>query len=187
MTLGSHRAARIGALLLALALSACGGRREAAIECVPYARAMSGLQLYGDAASWWESAAGRYRRGSMPASGSVLVFRRSSRLPHGHVSVVTSVVNRREIEVTQANWVHGRTASHEPVVDVSSGNDWSAVRVWWKPSGQLGTSVYATYGFIGAAGSDRLASEPGPRQLESTRQFQFCAAETNVPPAAARD
>lgn len=174
-------------LLLLLALSACGGGREAAVECVPYARAVSGLQLYGDAASWWDAAEGRYPRGSTPASHSVLVFRRSERLPQGHVSVVTKVVAPREIEVTQANWVHGRIASHEPVVDVSPGNDWSAVRVWWGPTGQLGASVYATYGFIGASRSDRLASEPGPRQLVDTRQFQFGDAETTVPPAAPRD
>ena len=182
-----HRPARTAVLLLVLALSACGGRHQAAVECAPYARAVSGLQLYGDAASWWDAAEGRYPRGPTPAPCSVLVFRRSSRLPYGHVSVVTKVVTPREIEVTQANWMRGRIASHEPVVDVSPGNDWSAVRVWWGPAGQLGASVYATYGFIGASRSDRLASEPGPRQLQDTRQFQFGVAETSVPPAAARD
>jgi len=187
LTLELHKPARIGLLLLMLTLSACGARRGPNVECVPYARAVSGLQLYGDAATWWDEAAGRYPRGPTPAPRSVLVFRRSTRLPHGHVSVVSSIVNPREIEVTQANWVRGRIASHESVVDVSPGNDWSAVRVWWGPAGQLGASVYATYGFIGASRSDRLASEPGPRQLQATRQFQFGVAETSVPPAAARD
>ena len=68
--------------------------------------------------------------------------------------------------VTQANWVHGRIARSEPVVDVSPGNDWSAVRVWWEPSGQLGTTVYPTFGFIGpgpAARSDLVAAnDPHP-------------------------
>jgi hypothetical protein len=34
------------------------------------------------------------------------------------------------------------------VLDVSPGNDWSAVRVWWPPSGGWGMTVYPTYGFI---------------------------------------
>ena len=147
------------------ALSSAGSH-AASVECAPYARAVSGIQLYGDAASWWEGAAGRYERGSAPAPGSVLVFERSRRLPAGHVSVVAGLRTPREITVTQANWVHGRISSGEPVVDVSPGNDWSAVRVWWEPSGQLGTTVYPTFGFIGpgpATRSDRVAaSDPLP-------------------------
>jgi hypothetical protein len=34
------------------------------------------------------------------------------------------------------------------VLDVSPGNDWSAVRVWWPPSQAWGVTVYPTYGFI---------------------------------------
>ena len=148
-------------LLALLALSACAnggphevgsaGSRAASVECAPYAREVTGLQLYGDAASWWDSAAGRYQRSSEPAPGAVLVFRRSARLPSGHVSVVTRLTSRREVLVTQANWVHGRIARNEPVVDVSPGNDWSAVRVWWEPAGQLGTTTYPTFGFIAPA------------------------------------
>ena len=63
----------------------------------------------------------------------MLVFRRSARLASGHVSVVSRVVSAREILVTQANWVP-RRVTREPVFDVSPGNDWSAVRVWWAPS-----------------------------------------------------
>jgi surface antigen len=109
---------------------------------------VSGIQLYGDAASWWESAAGRYERSSEPSAGAVLVFRRTGRLPSGHVSVVSRLRSAREIIVTQANWVHGRIARSEPVVDVSAGNDWTSVRVWWEPSRALGTTVYPTFGFI---------------------------------------
>jgi len=50
--------------------------------------------------------------------------------------------------VTQANWVHRRITRDEAVLDVSPGNDWSRVRVWWAPSRALGTTVYPTYGFI---------------------------------------
>ena len=154
------------ACLAALAgLSACAGtpRTSSAslshggsVECAPYAREVSGIQLYGDAADWWEAAAGRYSRGAQPSPGAVLVFERSSRLPHGHVSVVSRQRSDREIIVTQANWVHGRIARAEPVVDVSPANDWTAVRVWWEPSGQLGTTSYRTYGFI-SNGSQQMS------------------------------
>ena len=153
---------RVQAGLLCLAalatLSACAshsGRtpqatlsRSDTIECAPYARQVSGIQLSGDAADWWDAAAGRYQRSPQPSPGSVLVFRRSARLPHGHVSVVTALRSPREIAVTQANWVHGRIAHAEPVVDVSPANDWTAVRVWWEPAGQLGTTIYPAFGFV---------------------------------------
>jgi surface antigen len=150
-----------GVLCLAAsaALSACaasppGRSRQAgawhsdSVECAPYARQVSGIQLSGDAADWWDGAAGRYQRSMQPSPGAVLVFRRTARLPHGHVSVVTSLRTAREIIVTQANWVHGRIARDEPVVDVSPANDWSAVRVWWEPGHLLGTTTYPAYGFI---------------------------------------
>lgn len=147
--------ARVWMLLGLLVLSACGsGLRVAgsgvatSLECAPFAREATGLQLYGDAASWWDQAEGRYNRGQDPAPGGVLVFRRSGRLASGHVSVVSRVVSAREILVTQANWVRRRVTRDEPVVDVSPRGDWSAVRVWWAPAGALGTGVYPTYGFI---------------------------------------
>jgi surface antigen len=159
MGLRSPLAAMAGLLVLSACASNApvmtGGSTSAVIECAPYARQVSGIQLYGDAASWWDNAAGRYGRSSEPSPGAVLVFRRSSRLPYGHVSVVATTPSSRQIEVTQANWVHGRIARREPVVDVSPGNDWSAVRVWWAPSGQLGTTVYPTFGFILPAGRPR--------------------------------
>lgn len=137
--------------LLALLLSACGsgrGSTSTSLECVPYARQLSGIQLYGDAHTWWDQAPGKYHRSSQPMPGGVLVFRRTGRLESGHVSVVRQVVSDREITVSQANWVRRRITRDEPVVDVSPGNDWTAVRVWWEPSRSLGTSTYPTYGFI---------------------------------------
>jgi hypothetical protein len=154
-------------VLLGLVVAGCGSSprfdagTSAEIECVPYARDASGIQLFGDAAAWWDAAAGRYPRGDQPQPDAVLVFRRSGRLPHGHVSVVTQVSSGREIVVSQANWVHHRIARADPVIDVSPGNDWSAVRVWWAPSGQLGVTVYPTYGFVGPAGvrtTDQVAA-----------------------------
>ena len=118
------------------------------LDCVPFARALSGIQLKGAAADWWDQADGRYRRSTAPVIGSALVMRRSGRLPDGHVAVVSGVLGDREILVTQANWVHHRVTEDQPVVDVSSDNDWSEVRVWWPPSGQMGVTTYAAYGFI---------------------------------------
>ena len=157
---------RLCAVVAMLGLAGCGGGvrpastvgESAAIECAPYARQVSGIQLYGDAASWWDQAGGRYERRAEPVEGGVLVFRRSGRLPSGHVSVVAQLVSGREIRVTQANWVHHRITRDEPVVDVSDGNDWTRVRVWWAPVHALGSTVYPTYGFIAPhPGSDVVA------------------------------
>src|SRR4051794_36776831 len=145
--------------LLCFALCACGSNRAApsgggyvggsvAIECAPFARALTGVLLTGAAADWWPQAEGRYMRAHDPAVGSLLVFRRSPRLPSGHVAVVSEVISNRQVLVSQANWVHHRITEDQTVVDVSAIGDWSLVRVFWPPSGQIGTSDYATYGFI---------------------------------------
>jgi hypothetical protein len=39
------------------------------MQCVPYARQVSGIDLRGDAWTWWGNAAGRYERGKKPAAG----------------------------------------------------------------------------------------------------------------------
>jgi CHAP domain len=141
-------------LLLLLTLSACGGGprydvgQHAALECAPFARALSGINLRGDAAAWWWNADGRYQRGRNPEVGSVLVFARTPGLPRGHVSVVSRVISGREILVTQANWVHHHVTTDQLVVDVSAYGDWSLVRVWWPPSDALGSTTYAVFGFI---------------------------------------
>ena len=154
--------ARQGALLsLCLALlSACSNARQPSaggtdfarvVECAPFAREMSGINLYGPAYSWWNAAAGRYPRQHQPIVGSVMVFERSSRLPSGHVSVVIAHTSAREIAVTHANWVRHRVSSRQRVTDVSPANDWSLVQVFWPPSGTLGSSAYPVAGFIGPA------------------------------------
>ncbi|MBN8891830.1 MAG: hypothetical protein BGP12_22295 [Rhodospirillales bacterium 70-18] len=154
---------RLGVLVLLAGLSACGsapprGRvggvemgastRVPGISCAPFARELSGIALYGDADVWWREADGRYSRASRPELGGVLVFQRSGRLPSGHVSVVSRILGPRQVLVTQANWVRGQLDRDQLVVDVSGRNDWTEVRVWYPPVGQLGTHEYATYGFI---------------------------------------
>lgn len=142
-------------LLLLLTLTACGGAvpqrhvgQRVALQCVPFARALSGVDLRGDAADWWWNASGRYDRGPAPEIGSVIVFARTSRLRHGHVSVVSRVLSRHEILVTHANWVQHHVTTDQLVRDVSPAGDWSMVRVWWAPSDTLGSTEYPVHGFI---------------------------------------
>jgi surface antigen len=118
------------------------------MECAPFAREVSGLQLRGAAADWWQQADGRYSRTQVPEVGSVLVFRRTSRLQSGHVSVVTRVVSHRQVLVTHANWLRDHVSEDAPVEDVSPDNGWTRVRVWWPPTNQMGGTEYPTLGFI---------------------------------------
>jgi surface antigen len=122
-----------------------------ATECAPFARAVSGIELRGAAADWWPQAEGRYYRTQTPALGSVLVFRRSARLPDGHVAVVSGLLSDRRILVTHGNWVRHQVNEDVPVIDVSPGNDWTRVRVWWPPTKQMGVTEYATFGFVEAS------------------------------------
>jgi surface antigen len=150
-------------LLAPLLLAACStarrteeaGRPAGGWSCVPYARSRTGLALRGDAWQWWEAAAGRYRRDQTPAVGAVLVLMRSARLPQGHVSVVSRVVSAREIRVDHANWASGaakgREARDQPVRDVSAGNDWSLLQVWYPPAKDFGVTHWPAYGFIHGA------------------------------------
>ncbi len=119
------------------------------LQCVPYARRVSGIDIRGDAWTWWRSAKGHYRTGRQPKVGSVLAFKRTKRLRLGHLSVVTAILSSREILVDQANWLNkGQIQISVPVRDVSKNNDWSAVRVWYIPGDIYGTRTYTTRGFI---------------------------------------
>jgi hypothetical protein len=120
------------------------------LYCVEYARMRSGLAIFGDAKTWWTSAKNIYDEFAAPVTNAVMVFSGSSRIRRGHVAVVTSIVSPREIVVDQANWQNRGEIDHNtPVMDVSTGNDWSQVRVWDMKTGQFGAHVYAISGFIG--------------------------------------
>lgn len=121
--------------------------RHSGLQCVPYAREVSHIELSGNAFLWWAEAAGRYQRGSVPQEGAVLNFRSIGRMPLGHVAVVTSVVDSRTILVTQANWVRGTITNDVTMQDVSPDNDWSDVQVELGDSRTWG-AAYPTYGFI---------------------------------------
>ena len=119
-------------------------------QCVTFARLLSGIQIFGDAWTWWRQAVDKFRTGDAPEQGSVLVFQPSGRMSRGHVAVVSEVLTDRVIRVTHANWggSRGKVEENVTVVDVSDKGDWSAVKVWYNPINDLGTSVYPTYGFI---------------------------------------
>lgn len=134
-------------------------------QCVTFARMFSGIQLFGNAATWWGKAIGHYDRGSAPKAGAVMVFKAISSMRFGHVATVSEVVSDRIVKVTHANWsVPGRVEHDVEVVDTSANNDWSSVRVWFKGIHDLGTRSYPVYGFIyggkalAAAASDAAAA-----------------------------
>jgi hypothetical protein len=118
-------------------------------ECVPYARNISGIAIWGDAVTWWAQAASRYVRSGRPAPGAVLVLRGYNDLTRGHVSFVRDVVSPRLLRIDHANWLKGGEISlNVPVIDVSPDNDWSQVRVWHIPGGYWGGRAYEAEGFI---------------------------------------
>ena len=118
------------------------------LQCVHYARRHSRIEIRGDAWTWWGKAEGQYQRGARPAVGSILVLKRKG-ASRGHLAVVTRVLGDREIVASHANWLNkGQIHVDTPIRDVSPGNDWSAVRVWYTPANVLGKSTYPAYGFI---------------------------------------
>ncbi|SNR60625.1 CHAP domain-containing protein [Puniceibacterium sediminis] len=126
----------------AKALRAKGQR----VWCVPFARNVSGVEIRGNAETWWAKARGLYDRGDEPAVGAVMAFKPTGGMPMGHVAVVSQVVSPREVLVDHANWSRNEVSLKMPVIDVSERNDWSAVRLASQPSA-FG-SVYPVNGFI---------------------------------------
>ncbi len=134
-------------VLLIAALSAQPA--HARLQCVPYARDHSGIEIHGNAHLWWNAAEGRYERGQEPQVGAVMAFRSSGAMPLGHVAVVAQVIDERHILIDHANWSRpGGIETGVPVVDVSEAGDWSEVRVWYGPIGALGSRRNPVAGFI---------------------------------------
>ncbi len=123
------------------------------LECVPVARALSGIQIRGNALTWWDQAEGRYDRGHAPRRGAVLAFIPHGAMALGHVATVSRIIDDHTILITHSNWspINGRRGQIErdvKVIDVSPSGDWSAVRVWFAPLQDLGTTVWPVHGFI---------------------------------------
>jgi len=139
------------------------------LQCVPYARMVSGIQISGDAHTWWRQASGRYARGFVPKVGAVMAFRPYGAMVLGHVAAVSRIINQRTILLRHANWspINGRRGQIEndvKAVDVSPAGDWSAVRVWFDPVKGLGSTHWPVEGFIynrPASPSEHAATRAG--------------------------
>jgi surface antigen len=121
-------------------------------NCVQFVHQVSSVKLSGDAWQWWYAALGHYDRGKRPEKSAVLVFDRTSRMNHGHVALVSRLIDKRTIEIDHANWSIGRIgrgkiSRNVRVVDVSERNDWTSVRVWNGVNDCFG-STYRTLGFV---------------------------------------
>jgi surface antigen len=123
------------------------------LQCVPYARQVSGINIFGDAHTWWNQAAGRYERGHTPKVGAVMAFRPQGNMRLGHVAAVSKIIDERTVLLRHANWspIGGRRGQIENdvrAIDVSPDNDWSEVRVWYAPIQDLGGTAWPVAGFI---------------------------------------
>ena len=118
-------------------------------QCATFARQVSAVKIHGNAWTWWNQAEGRYQRGETPKVGAVMSFKKTARNPFGHVAMVSGIVSDREVLITHANWSRpGGIERNVRAVDVSAAGDWSEVRVWFAPSGGLGTTSFPVNGFI---------------------------------------
>lgn len=143
------RAAIAAMLMLASLATTTAATASGYLQCVPFARAASGVTIHGNANTWWTQAAGRYDRGRDPRVGAVMHFPSTRAMPIGHVAVVSRIVNSREILIDHANWSRrGQIERGVRVVDVSPNNDWSMARVWYGPINDLGLRANPVSGFI---------------------------------------
>jgi hypothetical protein len=147
---------------------------RARLQCVPFARRESGVEIFGNANTWWQQAAGRYETSQRPSEGAVLVLYGYSSATRGHVAVVKEVVSPRLIIVDHANWLNGGEITRDvPVMDVSDAGDWSEVRVWHVPGRHWGGRTYDVQGFI-----LNLLTEGARRQAALHQATQHEAALT---------
>ena len=143
------------------------------LQCVPFAREVSGVEIYGDAHTWWAQAAGRYERGTAPRVGAVMAFVPYRGMQLGHVAVVSQMIDSRTVMLDHANWspINGRRGQIERgvrAIDVSPDNDWSQVRVWYHPLQGLGTTAWPVRGFIYPDGAPK--SRPSQRFAQTAPQ-----------------
>ena len=130
-----------------------GAAQYSYLQCVPYARQVSGIRIFGDAHTWWNQAEGHYARGRTPRVGAVMAFSPHGNMRLGHVAAVSRIIDSRTVLLRHANWseIDGRRGQIEDnvrAVDVSPDNDWSEVRVWFAPIADLGTTRWPVRGFI---------------------------------------
>jgi surface antigen len=142
-------------------------------QCATFARLASGIQIFGDAYTWWKQALGRYQTGFTPKAGAVLCFKPTERMKLGHVAVVSQVLTDRVIQITHANWSpiegsRGKIEKDVTLIDVSQAGDWSLVKVWYDPNRDMGGSTYPTYGFIYQDAQAKILASSGFAKAENT-------------------
>jgi surface antigen len=153
--------------------STAGAVADTYWQCVPFARLISGIQIFGDARTWWQQAVGKYETGFQPRAGAVLCFKPTQRMKLGHVAVVSQVLTDRIVQITHANWSpiegsRGKIERDVTLVDVSPRGDWSQVKVWYDPSRDLGGSTYPTYGFIYQDAEAMRVASAGMNKAQNT-------------------
>ncbi len=178
------------AVAVALSLAPTGGAfADSYWQCVPFARLLSGIQIFGDAWTWWNQASGRYETGFQPKAGAVLCFKPQGKMRLGHVAVVSQVLTERVIQISHANWsriggTRGQIERDVTVIDVSTQGDWSAVKVWYDPVRDLGGSTYPTFGFIYQDASATRYAGSGFAVAENTAIAMAQSAANQVVAAA---
>jgi surface antigen len=168
------------AMLLSLSLTVpeAAFARGRILQCVPFARQVSGIEIYGNAKTWWGQAAGRYERGSQPRVGSVMAMPGHGRMRLGHVATVSQIVSDRELLLTHANWSRrGGIERNVRAIDVSEKGDWSRVRVWFAGNGDLGTTSYPVSGFIYPKAATSVGLQMALAQPLKTQPVQSLAAK----------
>ena len=138
-------------------------------QCVPFARLMSGIQIFGDARTWWSQAAGKYDTGSTPKIGSVLSFKPTARMNLGHVAFVSQVLTDRVIQVTHANWSiiegdRGQIEKDVTVVDVSPNGDWEVL-------GASGGTAFALWRLVNGRPSNPVPVIEKTFGVQATARF----------------
>jgi len=149
-----------------------------ALQCVPYARTVSGIQIYGDAHTWWGQAAGKYARGERPKVGAVMAFKPHGRMELGHVAAVSQIIDSRTVLLRHANWslingARGQIENDVRAIDVSDSNDWSKVRVWFAPIQGIGGTAWPVQGFI-------YNEKPGSRSMLLKPEKQSAPRKADV-------
>lgn len=177
--------------LSALALASMPSAASAhVLQCVPFARQLSGISIHGNARTWWKQAAGVYARGEQPEVGAVMAMAPSHDMPLGHVAVVTKVVDARHVLLSHANWSRpGMIERGVLAEDVSNAGDWSEVRVWFAPIGALGSRHNPVYGFIYPETPEEAAEQaPDGDDVQdiTPATVQIASAETAIASAAGR-
>lgn len=165
-----------GSLAVAIVMSlapTAGAVADTYWQCVPFARLVSGIQIFGDAYTWWRQAIGKYETGFQPKAGAVLCFKPTARMKLGHVAVVSQVLTDRIVQITHANWSpiegsRGKVEKDVTLVDVSPQGDWSQVKVWYDPNRDLGGSTYSTEGFIYPDAKAKVMASSGFSTAENT-------------------